>query len=52
MYSQKLPNMGGESWTVLRLRLMSKLAMPHNEIPQTDYWEKKISLKIKINLMC
>ena len=29
MYSQKWPNMGGESCTVLRLRLMRKLAMPH-----------------------
>ena len=29
MYSQKWPNMGGESCTVLRLRLMRQLAMPH-----------------------
>ena len=29
-FSQNLPNMGGESCTVLRLRLMHKLAMSLN----------------------
>ena len=29
VYSQKLLNMGGESCTVLRLRLMRKFAMSH-----------------------
>ena len=31
MYSKKLPNMGGESCTVLRMRLMRKIAMPRKK---------------------
>ena len=36
-YSQNLPNMGGESFTVLRLRLMRKLAMSLNVLASIKF---------------
>ena len=35
-FSQNWPNMGGENYTVLRLRLMHKLAISHNGVITED----------------
>ena len=41
VHSQKSPNVGGESCTILRLRLMRKLAMSHTE----SFKDKKETMK-------